>query len=177
MNGKLKPALLGGAIFGIASGLPIIRWLNCACCALVAGGGFLAAHLYQKESPKPIQYGDGAVLGLLTGVIGGLIETVVSLPFSLLSFAVFDSSELQDLLRGMDLPPEVNEWVGMLTAQEMMVGSTLVITMIWSLVIWLIFATIGAIIGVAVFQKPAVPSPGPPPPGPPTTPQPPMSIE
>ncbi len=35
----LKPALISGAAFGVAGAIPVINWLNCACCALIIGAG------------------------------------------------------------------------------------------------------------------------------------------
>ena len=45
MNEKpniVTPALIGGVFLGITSALPILHYINCACCALVIGGGILA---------------------------------------------------------------------------------------------------------------------------------------
>ena len=39
MNGQaptmLKPALIAGAAFGVAGAIPVLNWINCACCALI----------------------------------------------------------------------------------------------------------------------------------------------
>ena len=42
----LKPALISGVAFGVAGSIPVINWINCACCALIIGCGFFAAFLY-----------------------------------------------------------------------------------------------------------------------------------
>jgi len=42
----LKPALISGVAFGVAGAIPVINWINCACCALIIGCGFLSAFLY-----------------------------------------------------------------------------------------------------------------------------------
>ena len=41
----LKSTLIGGLSLGILAAMPVIGVLNCACCALVIAGGFLAAFL------------------------------------------------------------------------------------------------------------------------------------
>lgn len=74
---KLKPALLGGLIVGLLSAIPII---NYCCCIWGIGGGGLAGFLYIKGSPAPVRPGDGAVIGALAGVIGGLIFFIVGFP-------------------------------------------------------------------------------------------------
>jgi hypothetical protein len=74
---KLKPALLGGLIVGLLSSIPIIHY---CCCFWGIGGGFLAGFLYIKSAPAPVRAGDGAVIGALAGVIGGLLFFVVGFP-------------------------------------------------------------------------------------------------
>ncbi len=61
----LQPAAIGGVVFGVLSGIPVISLLNCACCAYAIGGGMLAAHLYFKDLPAVAQqsYGEGAMVG------------------------------------------------------------------------------------------------------------------
>ena len=46
----LKPALISGVAFGVAGSIPVVNWINCACCALIIGCGFFAAFLYSKDS-------------------------------------------------------------------------------------------------------------------------------
>ena len=81
MNDKLKAALIGGVICGIASGLPYIGNVNVACCALYIGGGILATYLMMKDLQRTEKapYGDGSVVGLLTGLIGGIVATLTLL--------------------------------------------------------------------------------------------------
>lgn len=155
---RIKPALIAGAAFGAASALPFPGCLNCACCGLLLAGGFVAVYLYQKQSLRSIDYGDGAVVGLWTGLFGGIIDTFVSLPFNLLEFAAFDWSSI-----GRDLPPNLRGLAESILAAEAIIGGTLALSLFFNLLLWLIFATIGAVIGVAVFQKnrptpPPVPS-------------------
>ena len=45
----LKPALIAGVTFGIAGAIPIIEYINCACCALIIACGFTAAYLHSKD--------------------------------------------------------------------------------------------------------------------------------
>ena len=67
---KLQPALFGGLFIGVLSALPIINIGNC-CCLWVIGGGVLATYLMQQNHPYPISAADGALVGLLAGLIGG----------------------------------------------------------------------------------------------------------
>lgn len=161
MNGaesnKLKPALIAGLAAGAASSIPPLSCLNICCCALVIGGGFLAAYLYLKESPhKPEPpYGDAAVLGLMTGVIGAVAGTVISIPINLLfsGMGLTDMSQLQEALEGADLPPEaVNMIDNFISGGGLTIGAILIGFFV-NLVVYSIFALIGALIGVAVLHK------------------------
>lgn len=145
MNNKLKPALLGGLIVGILSAIPFI---NYCCCIWSIGGGALAAFLYIKSSPVPVSMGDGAVTGGLAGVVGGIIYLVLGLPIAL----VFGMAAMQDSLNrsGVDLP--ISGFLMMIVAG--IVGA----------IILAILATLGGVIGTAIFEKRKGDGGAPPPP-------------
>lgn len=153
---KMKPALIGGVILGVLSGVPLIEYGNCACCLWVVLGGVVAAYFYQKESTAPILYGDGAVLGLLTGVVGAVVATIVSIPFSLLRLEM-GGEFLEELVKQAESDPNVPPWVLDLLHSMMQPGAfavyTLLIGLAVSLVVYSIFAMLGAILGVAIFQS------------------------
>jgi hypothetical protein len=134
MNNKLKPALLGGLIVGVLSAIPFI---NYCCCIWSIGGGALAAYLYIKSSPVPVGTGDGAMVGGLAGVVGGIIYLILGLPIAL----VFGMAAMQDSLNrsGVDLP--ISGFLLMVVAA--IVGA----------IILALLATLGGIIGVAIFEK------------------------
>ena len=48
----LKATLIGGLTAGVVSGLPFVSALNACCCALVIGGGFLAAFIYSRDCQR-----------------------------------------------------------------------------------------------------------------------------
>lgn len=134
MNNKLKPALLGGLIVGVLSAIPFI---NYCCCIWSIGGGALAAYLYIKSSPVPVRTGDGAMVGGLAGVFGGIIYLILGLPIAL----VFGMAAMQDSLNrsGVELP--ISGFLLMIVAA--IVGA----------IILALLATLGGVIGVAIFEK------------------------
>ena len=155
----LQPALIGGVFLGVTSSLPIIEWFNCACCIMVIGGGVLASFIFLRDYPDGIprmSYGDGALLGLLTGLIGGFVWTVVEVPLayfqSQLGMAMDDLAEVQELLNDPSIPPFIQELVAsIMTSGSFSVG-ILLLGFFSHLVIAAIFASIGGVIGVALFQ-------------------------
>lgn len=134
MNDKIKPALLGGLIVGVLSAIPFI---NYCCCIWTLGGGALAAFLYIKSSPTPVSIGDGAVVGGLAGVFGGIIYLIIGLPIALL----FGIAAMQEQLTrsGMEVP-----FSGTVLA---IVGS------IVGAIILALLTLLGGILGVAIFEK------------------------
>jgi len=164
----LKSALIAGVIAGIASALPVLSAVNCLCCAWIVGAGILAAHLYVRASPITVTLGRGIALGLLTGAVAALVETVFSIPLSLaLSRVGMDMvSQVQEALEQVpNMPTEVREVIRSLITNSGGLGvSLLVIFGMVRLIIYGLFAMAGGAIGVALFEKrpPGFGSPVPP---------------
>ena len=134
MNNKLKPALLGGLIVGVLSAIPFI---NYCCCIWAIGGGVLAGFLYIKESSTPVSVGDGAIVGALAGVVGGILYLIIGLPIALL----FGMAAMQDQLTrsGVDLPVS-----GFLL---------MVVSGILCAIFLAVLATLGGLLAVPIFEK------------------------
>lgn len=154
---KIKPAVIGGAAAGVLSAIPLVNCLNCFCCALVIGGGFFASWLYLKDQPRPTQppYGEGAIVGLLAGLVAAVAGTITSLPMQLISGAVGldNTAQLEQMFDQADLPPEVQDMLGGFLASGGMGIGALVVSFFFSLVIYSIFSTLGGVLGAAVLHK------------------------
>ena len=160
---KRNPALIGGIFFGVTSAL------NLGCFNfLILGGGLLASFLYlRKYSPElpSVTYGDGAVLGLLTGLIGTAVWVVVEIPINLLILVRGES--LEDLVTD----PQILEFLQSLpfgTEAALLIFGT-IFGVFPKLIISSILNPLGGIIGIALFRKkekpvPAVEQPYEPPP-------------
>jgi hypothetical protein len=161
----IQPALVGGVLLGITSAFPILEWFNCACCILVIGGGLLASYLYLRDYPTNVAsmtYGDGGLLGLLTGLIGGLVWTAVEVPLTYFKtrfgMDLQELTKLEDLLGDYRVPPFVED---LATGGALGLG-VLFVTLFVQLVISMVFASIGGVIGVALFGSKAPVDPQPP---------------
>ncbi len=176
-EGMFKAALVGGVLLGVLSAVPVIKALNCFCCAWVIGGGILAAHLYVKGAPMPVTLGQGVGLGLITGVIGAIVDTIFSIPLSMvLTRMGLGLAEMQRVFdRIPNLPPETREALRTVFARG---GPGIVLELLGGLFKILIYGPMGMMggaIGVAIFEKrklragPTYPPPNyQPPPEPPT---------
>jgi hypothetical protein len=185
---KFQPALIGGIILGLLSAIPFVNLGNCFCCLWVVLGGAIAARILIKRSPLPITTGEGAIVGALAGVVGAVVSLVIGLPLSLLL------PDLQIMMlnwfANMTNDPNVREQIRQ--AIEQSETQDIGQRFISGIFFWFIgafftiaFATLGGIIGVAMFEKrkgqeppagpmgypPQGPPPGYAPPGPPPGPQ------
>ena len=168
----VKPALIGGAIAGVAAGLPGLNLVNtCTCCSFVVAGGFLAAYLQSsacKAAGVKFDAGAGALSGLLAGLFYGVVVAVVGILVS----SVIGDPLLRRFLEWVqqlpDTPPEALDMIDevLLQLEEKTFG---VIDFIKRLLISLasgaVFSTLGGLIGGAVFKfapaETAAPAPPP----------------
>jgi len=156
-----QPALIGGLFLGILSALPFIYLGNC-CCLWILGGGAVAAYVLQQNQPDPITPGDGAMAGLLAGLLGAVVQFVLSIPIDLvagpwerafgqrmLEFA--NNPQLQETLQ-RSLDDAARGGFAVLVARRFLV-------MLVMLAIAGVFATVGGVLGSVMFKKPPVPAP------------------
>lgn len=160
----LKPTMIGGLTAGAVAGLPVLGMLNCACCALIIGGGFLASWLYSRECTSrgaSFTPGNGALVGLVAGLfyaigaslVGGLVQMVMPA----------DIEQISQMLDQFNMPEEsrgqAERWVEMMGS-----GVGVVLFFFLNLLLAAVFSTVGGLIGGAVFRhEPPAPVPPPPP--------------
>ena len=147
MSTRVKSALIGGAVFGIASMLPYIGLANAFCCALYIGGGVLATYLYLKEEPPKANapYGEGAVVGLLAGVFGGIVVAIITPILTTLGYT--PGAEVMELLEGFGVPMPDMDVAAQVTTLTLVLGAA------QAVVLYMIFGTIGGLVGTAIFHK------------------------
>ena len=156
-EGMFKPALIGGVLLGILSALPLLQYFNCFCCAWVIGGGMLAAHLYLKGAATAVTLGTGVLLGLLTGAIGAVVDTIFSIPI-FLALRPFTGSLVEQMQRTLEqvpnLPPETRDLFRSIFSSGRGFGLFfIIIGGFFKLVVYGIAGMLGGTIGVAVFEK------------------------
>jgi hypothetical protein len=179
----LKPVLIAGVAFGVAGAIPIIEWINCACCALIISCGFFAAYLHSKPMKAAghgFTVGNGAVAGLAAGVVYGIVAGFLgALIDNLLGLTDVDQIvEQMEQLGTMD--PEMLD-----TASRFLEttgpATFAVVGVFFSLLLGAIFGSLGGLIGGALFKGDPTPThpatdsqwPGDPPAPPPQNPPPP----
>lgn len=156
---KLLPALLGGLFIGVLSSLPIVSTANFCCCLWVVCGGALAAWLMQQNTPRRVTYGEGALVGLLAGIVGTIVWGVLMTGLAVIAGTGVGVDEFRRAIEEADLPPETREAFQQV-GPVFLLGALFVG---WG-VMNMAFAVLGGLAGVAIFGKKAPPAgPGAPP--------------
>jgi|SRR5687768_17711770 hypothetical protein len=161
MDNKVKPAVIGGVVLGLLSAIPFVNFVNACCCLWAILGGLLASYLYVKNSPTPVNAGDGAIVGAIAGVVGGLISLIVGIPLAIVSNSAMQSFFL-GLVENMD-PSQAELFRTQFQAGATVTGA--IVNGLIQAVLLFIFAIIGGLIGIPLFEKRKG---GPLPPPPPT---------
>jgi hypothetical protein len=147
MNDKTKAAVMAG--LGVAAVMivlaligSVVPFAGCCNCLLPIAAGILAVYLYTKNSPVAVDPKDGAILGAIAGVAGGLLNLIIGTPLSyFVNSAVMDAQFAQLRDQGVNLPASLT-------------GLALFIVMgIVGAIFFTILATIGGVIGAAIFGK------------------------
>jgi hypothetical protein len=164
---KLMPALYGGVIMGVISGIPGLNLLNCLCCAGILFGGFMAVFFYKKELTEkmpPLSSGDAVAVGALSGVFGAIVGSLLTaLVFAAVgNIAGEMAGHFLDRFRDQMPPGTFDQF-----QEGMRFARFSIFHFFMSLFIDVIFGLLGGLIGYAVFKPKAAAMVPPPPPAPP----------
>jgi hypothetical protein len=91
----LQPAIAGGLLLGLLSSIPIIQAANLIFGLWILAGGAFTSHLLMKQRPSGIGYGDGAFGGVLSGLFGAIVATIMLIPSKLIFTADFEAGRQQ----------------------------------------------------------------------------------
>lgn len=170
MDEKLKPALIGGLVLGVLTAIPFVNLVNVCCCCWAVLGGAIAANLYIKKSPTPVSVGEGALLGLMSGVIGTVVAWIIGIPLSLIIGDYF-SPLLVKMFESID-PRAAEDFRRQLELQQNQPFTqklpAMMVSMMIAIVVYPAFSTLGGLISTAIFEKrkgAGTPPMPPPPPG------------
>jgi len=147
-SAMFSAALIGGAFAGVLSGIPFV---NCLCCLWIIGGGMLAAYLLVKGSPVVLSAGDGAIVGVFTGIVAVVVQAILSFLFRPVN---------REFLRGMmerlaeyaeEMPPGFEDFLEGGSSQASV--PTFLIGLLISAVFFSALGALGGIIGISIFGK------------------------
>jgi hypothetical protein len=155
-SNRLQPALIGGLFIGVLSALPIVNTGNCCCCLWVISGGALAVYLRQQNSPESLTSAEGAYLGFLAGLMGGVLGAILSIPIDMM-MGPFQRRLMESVMSmNPDMPSEIREM-----SQRAGTGPLAVLfKLVLGVVTGAVFGMVGGLLGVALFKKNTPPVPG-----------------
>lgn len=97
---KIRIALICGGVIGLVSSIPGLSLMNCCCCAGVWLGGVLAMYLYKQqftEGMPPLESSDALMLGLMAGVVGAFVATIMNV-LILVAFGPVEAQLVRSLI-------------------------------------------------------------------------------
>lgn len=145
--GMFKPALICGIAVGVLTAVPLV---NCLCCLWIIGGAMLAVYLFTKGSPNPLTPGDGAVLGILTGIVAAVADSVFSLPFETINREFVERFMDQFSQFVEEMPAGWEKWIE--TRAGGMSPAWFFLGLLASAVIYAAFGALGGVIGASIFK-------------------------
>ncbi len=159
-DNKLFPVIIGTFTMTFIALFPILNLLNLFCCAGIMAGGFAGVFYYSRQLVKTgqtVSSKDGGMIGILSGVLSAVIISGFGLVFSLFS----NQNPMNEMINtfdsiGVDIPPTAYEFLEKFSNEfnEHGYSPTLTIfSFITNLIIYPLFGSIGAIIGVSVLKK------------------------
>lgn len=150
MSDKLPSILLGGAVIGVAnvliSQIPVVG--GCLACLLYLGAGMLAVWHYTNAHQVTLPGGQGALMGLLAGIVAAFIGGVLALLLIRLGILPDPVAVLEASGQLSEMPPEQAEmalrWVRAVSGP---------LGLVFGAIIGGLIGLIGGVIGAATFKK------------------------
>ena len=136
-------------MLGVLSALPIVAFGNVCCCLWVVSGGAVSAYALQQRQTSGITPGEGALVGLLAGLIGTFIYVMLSVPISLF-MAPFERQLVERLSSFGNMPPELRDYANR-PAGLRVVG--VLLDFVIRIFVDAIFSTVGGVLGAVLFAR------------------------
>src|SRR5918997_583199 len=143
MNDKMRPALIGGVVLGLLSAIPFVNMVNMCCCAWAIVGVILAVIYLVLGVPLGIMAGQ-AMIGSMTGMFERMMPP----------------EQAAEMRRQMEMQQAAQGGFIDQLPQALMFG-------LIGAILLVVFATVGGLIGTAIFEKRKGGAGAPPPPPPP----------
>jgi hypothetical protein len=146
------PALVGGIAAGVLSSVPL---LGCFCCLWIIGGAMLSANLYAKNSPVSLTPGDGAIVGIFSGIAAAVAASLVNIAFQSTNREI--ARKVADQMSQL-FPNMGPEWDSVLRGSSQ--GASLAMFLFGLLIqaaVFAVFGALGGVIGASLFGRKTAP--------------------
>ena len=152
MPSKQQSIILGGLVAGLLS-TSYLGLINFLCCAGVIIGAMVAVWHYTDTHRLTISAGEGAVIGLLAGLVGAVVSLILN--YILIEMGIRSDQAISQFIInqfGDNMPPEQYDAM----AEQMNADLTLSAYLangLFAAILSLVFGAAGGAIGAAVFKK------------------------
>jgi hypothetical protein len=164
---KLIPVLIGGVAMAVVSSIPMLNLVNCACCAGIMGSAVLGVWFYKKSfgPDEPFSVGQGAGIGTLSGLVGGVLMSIVELiqlgmlsPDFAQKFKQETDLALEEMAKAPNSSPELVTTMRDLFSTLSDTPALLsLIVFVVTLIVFTGFGALGGLIGGSIFKRKPVP--------------------
>ena len=149
-----QPALAGGMFLGLLSSLPFISVGNCICCAWVLGGGSASNAASHETGPSSVTLGDGAFVGVLSGLFGAVVATFILVPVRIAFCTFFRSQQqaMEEALREIGAEGPLRDLMLRVASPEIS-ATTLLFTFFMNLLVYLAVRNDRRDLTVAILER------------------------
>jgi hypothetical protein len=143
-----RPVLISGLIAGLLSSIPVVNFLNVICCLWILVGGVIAVYMLSSSAGRKIEYGEGALIGLLSGLVAAVIYTVFKSILNIIGF----NPEILMMQRLAHRFTQFEQFKNFAVMPHF--GAAFVLlTLLTSLLFYGAFGALGGVIGTALYGK------------------------
>lgn len=157
---KMTSIIYGTLVMTMSAIVPVLNFINLICCAGIIAGGFVGVYNYWRQLQNAglqLTSKDGGMIGILCGILSAVFVTGFTLIISLFS----DTNPMLEFIKtfdelGIQTPPEMNHYIERFSNEFNEYGfspTISIISFISNLIIYPLFGTIGAILGVSLLNK------------------------
>ena len=145
---------------------PVLNWINCLCCAGIMGGAVVATWMYKRNFPPsmPFSVGDGATIGVLSGLFGAVLNSMLSallLGVSSHNMSAAFDEKFDEALRRMESTGQDVQAFNHVRDLVLQVAQSpillFLIILAFSLLLFAAFGVLGGLIGGSIFKTRTVP--------------------
>jgi hypothetical protein len=157
---KFAPVLLGSVIMVLFAIVPLLNFINLACCAGIMLGGAAGAVYYNNQLKKigeSITFKDGAAIGILSGFIAAIIIVV----FTTLLSMIMKENPIPEIYKIIDqqsfnLPPQAEQFLRKISDEYSKNGFSITLTLmslVIDIIMYPVFGAIGGMLTVVILGK------------------------
>lgn len=161
---RITPIIYGTTVMTLIAVIPVLSLINVFCCAGIILGGFAGVYTYWKQLNNTgviLTTKDGGMIGILCGILSAVFVTGIGLLISLFS----ETNPMLEIMNafeemGFQIPPEMLMYLDKFSAEFNEHGFSPTITIfsfISNMIIYPLFGSIGAILGVSYLNKKNIP--------------------